>query len=166
MVKYSAAALDATFGALADGTRRAILARLALGETSVSEIAAPHLSRSRGTEAGRRQDAGGTKTPPMSLVAVMKHLRVLEGAGLVRTEKNGRVRRCQLSPAPLRNAAEWIRFYQKFWEDQFDALERYIEETKEVDPSWRPEPASPARRSGPRSSSPPRTGKKKREENR
>jgi DNA-binding transcriptional ArsR family regulator len=164
MVKYSAAALNATFGALADGTRRAILARLALGETSVSEVAAPYVrwAPHRGTTAGgsgpapgnlvraqhreskSRQDAGGTKAPRMSLVAVMKHLRVLEGAGLVRTEKDGRVRRCQLSPQPLREAAEWIRFYQKFWEEQFDALEKYIEEVQKEDPSWRPQPVAPA----------------------
>ncbi|GEM_PF-340533 len=155
MVKYSAAALDATFGALADATRRAVLARLALGEISVSEIAAPFVQgayrRERGTS---REDAGGTKGPRMSFVAVTKHLRVLEGAGLVRTEKDGRVRRCQLSPAPLRDAAEWIRFYQKFWEDQFDALERYIEEVKKEDPSWRPrQPEPPLRdsKSGARS---------------
>ena len=107
MVKYSAR-LDATFGALADGTRRAILARLALGETSVTEIAA-------------RFD--------ISLPGVLKHLRVLESAGLLESEKDGRVRRCRLSPAPLRTAAEWIDFYQRFWEEQFDALEEYLRDT-------------------------------------
>jgi DNA-binding transcriptional ArsR family regulator len=109
MVKYSEAALDATFGALADPTRRAILARLAMGETTLQDLAAPY---------------------PMSLVAVMKHVRVLERADLVRTEKSGRVRRCRFSPAPLRNAAEWIRFYQAFWEQQFDSLEDYLSRPK------------------------------------
>lgn len=108
MVKYLEARLDATFGALADSTRRAILARLALGETSVTEIAA-------------RFD--------ISLPGVMKHLHVLEGAGLLESEKDGRVRRCRLSPAPLRTAAEWIDFYQQFWEEQLDALEDYLAET-------------------------------------
>jgi len=105
MVKYRETALDATFGALADPTRRAILARLAQGETTIQDLAAPY---------------------PMSLVAVMKHVRVLERAELVHTEKNGRVRRCRFSPRPLRNAAEWIRFYRAFWSQQFDSLDDYL----------------------------------------
>lgn len=113
MVKYREAALDATFGALADPTRRAILARLALGETTIQDLAAPH---------------------PMSLVAVMKHVRVLERAALVRTAKDGRVRRCRFSPQPLKNAAEWIRFYQTFWEQQFDALDNYLTRTRKEKP--------------------------------
>jgi DNA-binding transcriptional ArsR family regulator len=108
MVKYSEPALDATFGALADATRRAILARLALGESSVMELAAPFR---------------------VSLPAVVKHLRVLEGAGLLRTHKDGRVRRCRLRPAPLKDAAAWIEFYQQFWEQQFDALEDFLKQT-------------------------------------
>lgn len=119
MVKYSEAALDQVFGALADPTRRAILARLATGQTSLMQLAQPH---------------------KMSLVAVQKHVRVLERAGLVETEKEGRVRRCTLQPKALRTAAEWIEFYQKFWEEQFDALEHYIEEMQKEDPSWRPQP--------------------------
>ena len=124
MVKYAEVALDHVFGALADPTRRAILARLASGQTSLMELAQPH---------------------KMSLVAVQKHVRVLERAGLVETEKEGRVRRCTLQPKPLRTAAEWIEFYQKFWEGQFDALEQYIEEMQKEDPSWRPQPAPRAR---------------------
>jgi len=108
MVNYSNAALDATFGALADPTRRAILARLARGETTLQDLAAPY---------------------PMSLVAVMKHVRVLERAALVRTQKDGRVRRCRFSPQPLKNAAEWIRFYQTFWEQQFESLDKYLTRT-------------------------------------
>jgi DNA-binding transcriptional ArsR family regulator len=119
MVKYSQAALDATFGALADPTRRAILARLAQGETSVSELAQPFR---------------------MSLAAVTKHLRVLDRAGLLEHHKDGRVRRCRLHPQPLKNAAEWIAFYQRFWEDQFDALEEFIADMQKEDPSWRPQP--------------------------
>ena len=92
MVK-SAATLDATFAALADPTRRAILARLALGETSVGELATPFA---------------------MSLPAVSKHLGVLEGAGLLTRERDGRVRRCRLEPGPLHSAADWIAQYRRF----------------------------------------------------
>jgi DNA-binding transcriptional ArsR family regulator len=102
------AALDATFGALSDATRRGILARLARGESSVSELAAPY---------------------EMSLPAVSKHLRVLEGAGLVVRHKDGRVHRCRLIAEPMKDAAEWIERYRVFWEEQFDALERYLAET-------------------------------------
>jgi len=133
MVKYSVAALDGVFGALADPTRRAILARLASGQSSLMELAEPH---------------------KMSLVAVQKHVRVLERAGLVETEKEGRVRRCTLQPKPLRNAAEWIAFYQKFWEEQFDALEQYIEEMQKEDPSWRPQPVQKDTQPKSRGSSP------------
>ena len=133
MVKYSEAGLDAVFGALADSTRRAILARLASGETSLSELAEPFV----------RTGPARPHSQKMSLVAVQKHVRVLERAGLVETEKEGRVRRCTLQPAPLRSAAEWIEFYQKFWEDQFDALEQFIEDMQKEDPSWRPQAPQP-----------------------
>lgn len=113
MVQYSNPALDSTFGALADPTRRAILARLAKGEASVTQLAAPH---------------------DMSLVAVLKHVRVLQDAGLCRMHKEGRVRRCRLQVKPLRTAAEWIRFYRQFWQDQFDALEDFLREDKEESP--------------------------------
>jgi DNA-binding transcriptional ArsR family regulator len=109
MVKHLGAALDATFAALSDATRRGILARLALGETSVSELAAPY---------------------EMSLPAVSKHLRVLERARLVKRRKDGRVHRCKLAPEPMKGAAEWIAHYRQFWEAQFDALERYLEESE------------------------------------
>lgn len=125
MVKYwqagragvGGARLDATFGALADPTRRAILARLALGESSVSELAQPFR---------------------MSLPAVTKHLRVLDRAGLLEHHKDGRVRRCRLDPQPLKTAAQWIAHYQEFWEEQFDALEEFIEEMQKEDSSWQP----------------------------
>jgi len=107
VVKYSQQALDATFAALADPTRRAILARLALGEVSVSELARPF---------------------EMSLPAVSKHLSVLEDAGLVSRERQGRVRRCRLTGVPLRAAADWISTYRRFWEERLDALARYLEE--------------------------------------
>jgi DNA-binding transcriptional ArsR family regulator len=118
MVNYSAAGnvpLDATFGALADPTRRAILARLAHGESTVTELAAPF---------------------DVSLPAVSKHLRVLETAGLLEREIDGRVHRCRLSPQPMKAAAAWIEKYRAFWENQFDALEGYLESTVQEKNSW------------------------------
>lgn len=115
MVKY-VATLDTTFGALADPTRRAILASLMLGHASTSELAKPHR---------------------MSLPAVMKHLRVLEHAGLVTQIKTGRTRRCQLAAEPLRNAQHWIAQYRTFWEGTFDSLERYLSQQKnKEDKTW------------------------------
>lgn len=110
MVKYEDSGLDATFGALADPTRRGILSRLSLREASVSELAAPF---------GR------------SLPAIMKHVGVLERAGLVVCRKRGRVRYCRLAAQPLRAAGEWINLYRRFWEGQFDALEQFLTETEE-----------------------------------
>jgi DNA-binding transcriptional ArsR family regulator len=109
MVKYQSDPLSEVFGALADPTRRAILARLALGETSVGELAEPF---------------------EMSLPAVSKHLGVLETAGLVQREKRGRVRRCQLDGRPLEAAATWIEHYRRFWEARLDSLAKYLEETQ------------------------------------
>lgn len=94
MVKYSPGRLDAIFAALADPIRRAILARLAHGELSVSELAAPF---------------------DVSLPAISKHLRVLERAGLLAGQKDGRVYRCRLAARPLEGAAEWIGHYRAFW---------------------------------------------------
>ena len=105
MVKYETASLNDTFAALADPTRRAILARLAQGEASVMELAMPF---------------------HISLPAISKHLRVLEKAGLVKRTKHGRVHRLCLRPQPLRDAAAWMAFYQRFWEGQLDALVDYL----------------------------------------
>ncbi len=99
--------LDQTFAALGDGTRRAILARLAQGETALSEIAEPF---------------------QMSQTAVSKHVRVLSEAGLVSVSKRGRTRYCRLEAAPMKQAAEWLETYQKFWEGRFDALALYLED--------------------------------------
>jgi len=104
MVKYNYG-LNATFQALADPTRRAIVSTLARGQASVTELARPHR---------------------MSLPAVMKHLRVLQRAGLVTQRKSGRTRHCRLAARPLKKAAAWISQYQRFWESQFDALDRYL----------------------------------------
>lgn len=111
MVKHADAQLDATFAALSDPTRRGILAQLALGETSVSELAAPY---------------------EMSLPAVSKHLRVLQHAGLVTRRKNGRVHRCRLVAEPMQGAAQWIDYYRRFWEAQLDALEKFLDESMNV----------------------------------
>ncbi len=97
--------LDATFAALSDGTRRAIVARLADGETTLSELAEPF---------------------DMSLTAVSKHMRVLSDAGLVDIEKRGRTRHCRLSGAPIKEAVDWLNKYESFWIDRFDALARHL----------------------------------------
>jgi DNA-binding transcriptional ArsR family regulator len=106
MVNYSPTNLDATFGALSDPTRRAILARLAQGEAMVTELAEPFR---------------------VSLPAISKHVRVLESAGLLEREVDGRIHRCRLAAQPMKNAAAWIEQYRAFWELQFDALAKYLE---------------------------------------
>ncbi len=105
----SAHALDALFGALADPTRRAMMDRLTRGPASVSELAAPL---------------------PMSMSAVVQHLAVLEGSGLVRTEKVGRVRTCRVEPAALRSAEQWISERRSVWESRLDRLEEFLEATR------------------------------------
>ena len=104
--------LSSTFAALADPTRRAILARLALGETSVTELAQPF---------------------EMSLPAVSKHLKVLERAGLIARSREAQWRPCRIEAAPLKDVAEWAEPYRRFWEESFDRLEAYLLEmqTKE-----------------------------------
>jgi DNA-binding transcriptional ArsR family regulator len=115
MVNYSPS-LDATFGALSDSTRRAILARLARGEATVKELAAPF---------------------NVSLPAISKHLRVLESAGLLHREIDGRVHHCRLAANPMKDAASWIAQYRAFWGTQFDALQKYLETTANKEtPSW------------------------------
>jgi len=99
--------LDATFAALADPTRRAILARLAAGERSVSELAEPF---------------------EMSLPAVSKHLKVLESAGLISRGRDAQWRPCRLEAAPLKDISNWVERYRKFWEERFDRLDAYLRE--------------------------------------
>lgn len=101
--------LSATFAALADPTRRAILARLASGESTVTELAQPF---------------------EMSLPAVTKHLKVLERAGLIARSRHARWRPCRLQPRPLREVAHWVERYRQFWEQRFDRLEDYLRETQ------------------------------------
>ncbi|QDK37308.1 helix-turn-helix transcriptional regulator [Bdellovibrio sp. NC01] len=99
--------LSQTFSALADPTRRAILARLSKGETSVSELAEPFLKE-------------------MSLPAVTKHLKVLEKAGLVTKSREAQWRPCKLNGTPLKEASDWMDFYRQFWEESFDRLDEYL----------------------------------------
>lgn len=101
--------LDHVFSALGDGTRRAILARVALGETKLSDIAEPF---------------------EMSQTAVSKHVRVLESAGLVRVHKRGRTRYCRLEAAPMEDAVSWLSAYREFWENQLESLGRHLEKDK------------------------------------
>jgi DNA-binding transcriptional ArsR family regulator len=108
MVKYSSATLNRTFAALADPTRRRILAHLARGNHRVTHLARPH---------------------DMSLPAVSKHLRVLEKAGLLRRRRYGRVHEMQLDAQPLKKAAQWVEEYRKFWEGSLDRLAEYLEKT-------------------------------------
>jgi DNA-binding transcriptional ArsR family regulator len=97
--------LSSTFAALADPTRRAILARLSCGETSVTELAEPFA---------------------MSLPAVTKHLKVLERAGLITRGRQAQWRPCKLDAQPLREASDWMAQYRAFWEERFDRLDNYL----------------------------------------
>lgn len=99
--------LSSTLSALADPTRRAIVARLAAGEATVNELAAPF---------------------EMSLPAVSKHLKVLERAGLISRGRNAQWRPCRLEAAPLKEIADWVERYRHFWEGSFDRLDSYLHE--------------------------------------
>src|SRR5690242_3810943 len=108
--------LSVTFAALADPTRRAILARLAQGEASVTELAKPF---------------------DLSLPGVSKHLKVLQRAGLIRQSRNAQWRPCRLEPGRLKEASEWVRDYRRFWDESFqrldDVLQEMIKEEKKND---------------------------------
>src|SRR5687767_4296312 len=120
MVKYSDDALDSVFAALADPTRRAVLNSLAgSGGQAVSELAAPH---------------------GMSLPGFMKHLQVLEEAGLIERSKEGRVVSCELDAAPLKAASAWMSRYEKFWTEKLDSLARYLYQQEELQ-KWNRSPA-------------------------
>lgn len=105
MVVQNSAALDGVFHALADPTRRAMLRSLATGQRTIGELAAPF---------------------SMSFTAASKHVRVLERAGLVRRRIEGRTHVCRIDPAPLAEAERWLRFYERLWSEQFDALEELL----------------------------------------
>jgi DNA-binding transcriptional ArsR family regulator len=128
MVKYEDPVLDRVFSALADPTRRGVLDSLAGGSCAVSELAAPS---------------------GMSLPGFMKHLRVLEEAGLIEREKEGRVVSCELSAAPMKTASAWMSRYEKFWSEKLDALARYLYQQEELQ-TWNKPAFKPT---GPRSSS-------------
>jgi DNA-binding transcriptional ArsR family regulator len=97
--------LTTTYAALADPTRRAILARLAVGEATVGELAEPFT---------------------MSLPAVSKHLKVLKRAGLITRGRKAQWRPCRIEAGPLKDAAEWLEHYRRFWDDSFDRLDEYL----------------------------------------
>jgi DNA-binding transcriptional ArsR family regulator len=122
--------LSMTFQALADPTRRAILARLALGETSVSELAEPF---------------------EMSLPAVSKHLKVLENAGLITRSREAQWRPCKLEPIALKTVDDWLERYRRFWEERFDRLEDYLREIQAQEKTDKPEkPKKPPEKKRPR----------------
>ena len=108
----TSALLDQTFAALADPTRRAILARLALGKTSVTELAEPF---------------------DMSLPAISKHLKVLERAGLVVRGREAQWRPCELDAGPLKLAVDWLETYRRHWEQSFDRLEAHLRRMQDSD---------------------------------
>ena len=119
MVNFQSPVLDRTFAALADPTRRALLARLdENGGVSVSDLARPF---------------------PVSLPAIMKHLDVLSDAGLIARKKVGRTVTCQLKAEPMEQAMNWLAKYERYWTEQLDRLTAFVE-----DDSWQPSPASPS----------------------
>jgi DNA-binding transcriptional ArsR family regulator len=113
----SPANLNATFAALADPTRRAILARLSLGETSVSELARPF---------------------EISAPAISKHLKVLQRAGLISQGRQAQWRPCRLETAPLKGVSDWVEQYRHFWEARFDQLDDYLKELQTPEPRNKP----------------------------
>ena len=119
MVNYQSAVLDRTFAALADPTRRALLAQLDEQEgVSISDLARPF---------------------PVSLPAIMKHLDVLSDAGLIVRHKTGRTVTCQLKAEPMEQAMNWLARYERYWTEQLDRLAAFVEKD-----SWQPSPASPS----------------------
>ena len=132
------ATLDRVFSALSDATRRGVVERLLKGPASVSELAQPH---------------------GMSLPGFMKHLRVLEEAGLVLREKEGRVVRCELAAEPMQEAAMWLAHYEKFWNHRFDALGRYLYHQEQVDPWPKPKTSPSLTSKGATTRRPKKSGK-------
>jgi len=107
MVELQASRLDAVFHALGDATRRRMLRDLSRGERTVSQLAEPFA---------------------MSLAAASKHIKALENAGLIRREVRGRTHLCRLAPGPLASAHQWLSFYERFWTDRLDVLDRLLRE--------------------------------------
>ena len=124
MVNYRAKPLDRIFAALADPTRRALVARLADNESlTVSELARPF---------------------PVSLPAIMKHLDVLSDAGLIARSKSGRTVNCQLTAAPMKSAMDWLHRYERFWSERLNRLAALLEEDESCPPKQPPSQASPS----------------------
>ena len=119
------AALDMTFAALADPTRRAILARLASGEATVGELAEPFA---------------------ISLPAISRHLGVLERARLIERSRDGQHRRCRLNPPPIGEAAQWLAFYRRFWEGSFERLAAHLQRSPEKEEKAHGRKKRPSRR--------------------
>jgi len=141
MVNYQPARLDAVFAALADPTRRAVLARLARREAATGELA---------------------RDSAMSLPGFMKHLALLERAGLLARRKQGRVVQFALVPQALKGASDWLDRYRRFWEERLDALGRYLEESEprsRARPPRRKPRARAATPSGARRKGAPRQGR-------
>jgi len=124
MVKYSEQPLDTVFAALADPTRREVVKLLALGSRPVTELSQPF---------------------PMSLPGFMKHLSILEDAGLIKREKLGRVVSCTLLGGPMKDASEWLTRYREFWEKRLDALARFLYHQEETQSWHSPRPRSDRR---------------------
>jgi DNA-binding transcriptional ArsR family regulator len=125
MVEHQEAALDAVFHALGDGTRRQMLRSLAQGERTVGQLAEPFR---------------------MSLAAASKHIKALEGAGLIRREVRGRVHICSLEAGPLSSANEWLSFYEQFWGARLDRLEALLRQDAKAPAKSSPQPATPRKR--------------------
>ena len=131
MVKYADDELDTIFAALSDRTRRHVLTSLEQGSRPVTELARQH---------------------EMSLPGFMKHLGVLEQAGLIERSKEGRVVRCTLQPEPMKEAHSWIAHYEKFWNEKLDSLARYLYQQEELQ-TWKRHESGSNRGKSPRSSS-------------
>ena len=119
--------LSTTFAALADPTRRGILARLAQGEATVTELAAPY---------------------DLSLPAISKHLKVLQRAGLIEQGRQAQWRPCRLTPEPLREVSDWLGQYRRHWEASFDRLDDYLQELQAATPATKRGPRGPQRTKG------------------
>ena len=113
MIEIEEDELSRTFAALADPTRRQILARLARGEATVNELAEPF---------------------SISLQAISKHLKVLERAGLISRSRTAQWRPCRLEPRPLEEVADWVEYYRKIWEQRFDRLDQHLKEMQKGTP--------------------------------
>jgi len=125
MVEHHTSQLDTVFHALGDATRRGMLARLAKGEHTVSQLAEPFA---------------------MSLAAASKHIKALEAAGLVRRDVRGRMHVCRLNAGPLANAHQWLAFYEIFWTNRLDALEKLLKAEDAAKPKPKSKPKSGAKK--------------------